>query len=83
MGISTNELSDGLQMLKQIFKDWAPLVNSAAFIALVTIAWKSLRSLVEMKRDISTIMTNHIPHLQQEISDLRTDFTNSLINGRN
>lgn len=69
-------------LLPQIIRDWAPVLDSAAGLAIVGITFKGLKSIIEMRKDVANLMTNHLPHIYDEIAALRTDFTNSLIEGK-
>lgn len=67
--------------MTQFWAIYGPMFNSAFLLAGLTILWKGVRGFIEMRKDVNTIMTNHLPHMYEELQSLRKDFTQSLIAG--
>lgn len=55
------------------FKFWMDVAESGILICFVPFIWWHLRRL---RRDVDTILENHLPHIQESVSSLRTDVAN-------
>jgi hypothetical protein len=56
-------------------------IEAIGWLVIVGVAWKLSGVLSRLDTTVNLIMTNHLPHIEQAVNELREDFR-ALVSGK-